>query len=202
VVTSGRQSSSDFPTVTTVGRNRTSILVTTEPHHLLIPSCLYLNLFPPPGRYAQQIPCIFQIHNLPFLSQDLGKSSNDLLGKDFYFQGTSLEVKTKTPSNVTFKVQGSQHSKSKDIHGDVEAKYTDSKNGLTVTQTWSTTNVLKSQLELDNQIAKGLKFDLTTSLAPDKNTKSAVLHAIYKQSGLHSRALLDVFKVRSVLSFI
>lgn len=42
---------------------------------------------------------------------------------------------------------------------------------------------------------KGLKFDLKTSLSPDKGTKTANLSAFYKQSGLHSHATLDVFKV-------
>ena len=34
-----------------------------------------------------------------------------------------------------------------------------------------------------------------TSLHPDKNTKSALVTAIYKQPGLHSRAVIDLFKV-------
>ncbi|KAF8583129.1 hypothetical protein K439DRAFT_1661466 [Ramaria rubella] len=126
--------------------------------------------------------------------KDLGKSSNDLLGKDFPIHGTSLEVKTKTPSNVTFKVAGQRDSKSSQINGDIEAKYIDPKNGLTFTQAWTTANALRTQLELDNQIAKGIKLDLTTTLLPNKDHKSAILNAVYKQPGLHSRAFLDVFK--------
>jgi len=49
---------------------------------------------------------------------------------------------------------------------------------------------------LENLIANGLKLDFTTSLAPEKATKTAVLNAVYKQSGFHTRALLDVVKVR------
>jgi len=126
--------------------------------------------------------------------KDLGKSSNDLLGKDYHFHGASLEVKTQTPSNVAFKVQGSRDSKSNAINGDIEGKWTDKVHGLTLTQTWTTSNVLRNQVELDNLIAKGLKLDLATSLTPDKGSKTAVLNAVYKQSGLHTRAALDVFK--------
>ncbi|KAF8887181.1 eukaryotic porin/Tom40 [Infundibulicybe gibba] len=126
--------------------------------------------------------------------KDLGKSSNDLLGKDYPFHGATLEVKTKTPSDVTFKVAGTRDSKSEIIAGDVEAKYTNRKHGLTFTQTWTTSNILRSQVELENQIAKGLKLDLNTSLLPDKGTKTALINAVYKQSGFHSRAALDVFK--------
>ena len=118
-----------------------------------------------------------------------------MLTKDYYWHGTSLEVKTKTPSNVTFKVAGSRAAKSDVVHGDIEAKYNDFKNGLTYTQTWTTSNILKTQVEVENQLAKGLKLDLNTSLLPEKNDKHASLNAVYKQSGLHTRAFIDIFKV-------
>jgi len=125
--------------------------------------------------------------------KDLGKSSNDLLGKDFPIHGTSLEVKTTTPSGVTFKVAGARDAKSA-ITGDIETKYSDKPHGLTFTQAWTTSNVLRTQVELENQIAKGLKLDLATALLPEKGQKSAMLTATYKQPGLHTRAFLDVFK--------
>jgi hypothetical protein len=133
-------------------------------------------------------------------AQDLGKSSNDLLGKDFPFHGTSLEVKTATPSNTTFRVAGVRDAKSNAIAGDIEAKYVNRKNGLVFTQAWTTANVLRSQVELENYMAKGLKLDLTTGIVPDKNTKSALVNATYKQPGLHGRAFLDLFKVRRLCS--
>ncbi|EIW80882.1 hypothetical protein CONPUDRAFT_82012 [Coniophora puteana RWD-64-598 SS2] len=126
--------------------------------------------------------------------KDLGKSSNDLLGKDYYFQTTSLEVKTKTPSHVTFKAAGLQDNKSGAVNADLEAKYADFKNGLVFTQGWTTANVLKTQLELDNYLAKGLKLDVNTSLNPEKGNKGALLNFIYKQSGVHTRGALDVFR--------
>lgn len=109
--------------------------------------------------------------------------------------GTQLEVKTATPTNTTFKVQGTRDNKTAAIAGDVEAKYTNKAHGLVFTQAWTTANVLKSQVELENYFAKGLKLDVTSALVPDKNTKSAIVNATYKQPGLHSRASLDLFKV-------
>jgi len=70
--------------------------------------------------------------------------------------------------------------------------------GLTITQAWTTHNALRTQIELENQIAKGLKLDTTTTLHPEKNTKSVLLGAAYKQPGLHARAVLDIFKVRVI----
>jgi voltage-dependent anion channel protein 2 len=126
--------------------------------------------------------------------KDLGKSSNDLLGKDFPFNGTTLEVKTATPSNVTFRVAGSQDPKTSAIAGDIEAKYTDKKNGVTITQAWTTANYLRTTVEAENHLAKGLKFDLNTNLLPDASKKSALVTTTYKQPGVHTRAFLDVFK--------
>ncbi|KZT32888.1 voltage-dependent ion-selective channel [Sistotremastrum suecicum HHB10207 ss-3] len=126
--------------------------------------------------------------------KDLGKSSKDLLDRDFPIYGTSLEVKTKTPSNVTFKVAGDANSKTNIINGDVEAKYSDPKNGITFTQAWTTANFLRTNVELENQVAKGLKFELNTGLHPDKGTKTAVFGTTYKQPGAHSRAFVDFFK--------
>ncbi|KAF7298851.1 hypothetical protein MIND_00832900 [Mycena indigotica] len=127
--------------------------------------------------------------------KDLGKSSTDLLQKDYQILGNSLEVKTKTPTGVTFKVAGSQPSNSSVVTGDVEAKFVNKKQGLTFTGTWTTANVLKAQAEVENQIANGLKVDLLTTLSPAKgNAKTLVINGAYKQSGIHSRAALDVLK--------
>jgi len=126
--------------------------------------------------------------------KDLGKSSNDLLGRDFPISGATLEVKTNTPSNVAFKVNGTRDTKSALITGDLEGKYVDKKHGLVFTQAWTTSNTLRTQVELENQIAKGLKFDLNTALTPDSGSKSALFTTTYKQPGLHSRAFLDLFK--------
>ncbi|KAK2465370.1 hypothetical protein APHAL10511_002724 [Amanita phalloides] len=126
--------------------------------------------------------------------KDLGKSSNDLLQKDYPFTGAFLEVKTKTPSDVTFRVTGNRDNKSDAISGELETKYTNRKYGLTFTQAWTTSNVLRSVFEVENQIAKGLKVDVSTALQPEKNTKSALINAAYKQSGVHTRAVLDLLK--------
>lgn len=85
------------------------------------------------------------------------------------------------------------------ISGNLEGKYSDKAHGLTITQCWTTANTLRNQIELDNQIAQGLKLETTTTLQADKNVKSVLLGAAYKQPGLHSRAVLDVFKVRGTL---
>jgi len=133
--------------------------------------------------------------------KDLGKSSNDLLSKDYPIGSTSLEVKTTTPNNVLFRVQGDD---AKGVIGGItEAKYTDRKNGVVFTQGWTTANKLNTSVELENNFVQGLKLDLQSSLNPaevlgeksqGRVDKSTILNAVYKQAGLHSRASLNVFK--------
>lgn len=109
--------------------------------------------------------------------------------------GPTLEVKTKTPNNVTFRVLGARDAKTDKINGDLEAKWADKKSGTTLTQSWSTSNVLRSHVELENQIAKGLKLELISTLVPDKQAKNVVIASTYKQPGVHTRQHLDLFKV-------
>jgi len=137
--------------------------------------------------------------------KDLGKSSLDLLGKEYPIGNTFLEVKTTTPSNVVFKVTGHKPTEGV-IIGNVEAKYTDRKHGLTFTQAWNNANTLLTNVELDNQIVNGLKVDLAASLHPQnahshdaekaakEAVKNATLTTTYKMPGLHTRAALNVFK--------
>ncbi len=67
--------------------------------------------------------------------------------------------------------------------GDVEAKYVVKPHGFTFTQILTTSNILKTQLEL------------ATALTPDTGAKYALFTTTYKQPGLHTRAFLDIFKV-------
>jgi voltage-dependent anion channel protein 2 len=82
------------------------------------------------------------------------------------------------------------------IKGDLEAKYADAENGVTFTQTWTTANVLKSNLELEGNLAKGLKIDISGILHPEKHSHSLALTTYYKQPGLNTRAFIDLFHVR------
>jgi len=126
--------------------------------------------------------------------RDVGKSSSDLLTKDYPLIGTQLEIKTVAPSGVQFRVAGVKDSSSNAINGDLEGKWSDYKRGLTLTQVWNTSNLLRTSVELENQLAKGLKLDLATTLNPAKNAKGAVVGAVYKTPGVHARATIDLFK--------
>ncbi|KAI9371562.1 eukaryotic porin/Tom40 [Aspergillus egyptiacus] len=64
--------------------------------------------------------------------------------------------------------------------------------GLTLTQAWTTGNALDTKLELDENIAKGLKAEILTQYLPAKQSKGAKLNLHFKQPNLHARAFFDL----------
>jgi len=125
---------------------------------------------------------------------DIAKPSNDLLNKDFYHTAAAiLEVKSKAPNGVSFNVKGkSSHDPA--TTGQIEAKNNDAPTGLTITQAWTTLNVLDTKVELDNTFAHGLKAEITTQFLPSSQSKGAKLNLHFKQPSFHARAFFDLLK--------
>ncbi|KAI0434372.1 eukaryotic porin/Tom40 [Xylaria sp. FL1042] len=125
---------------------------------------------------------------------DISKSANDLLNKDFYhLSAGTIEVKSNTPNNVAFKVTGkSSHDKA--TSGALEGKYSDKSLGLTLTQTWNTSNSLDTKIELADSLAKGLKAETVFQFLPASNNTGAKLNLTFKQSAFHGRAFFDLLK--------
>ncbi|KAG0302700.1 Mitochondrial porin [Dissophora globulifera] len=132
--------------------------------------------------------------SIPVVFSDLSKSTQDLLTKDFPVGHTKVELKTVAPNGVTFNVLGNQDNKTGHINGELKTKYVDAKNGLTVTEAWTTGNLLTTQIEVENKIAKGLKLDINGGFLPHEGKKHAKIGVQYKQLGLNTRAYVDLFK--------
>lgn len=66
--------------------------------------------------------------------------------------------------------------------------------GLTLTQAWTTANALDTKVELDNQLAKGLKAELLTQFLPSSQAKGAKLNLYFKQPNIQARAFFDLLK--------
>jgi len=66
--------------------------------------------------------------------------------------------------------------------------------GVTGTLNWSTLNTLDAKLELDENIAKGLKAEVLTTLKPDTGAYGAKLNTYFKQPAFHVRAFFDLLK--------
>lgn len=66
------------------------------------------------------------------------------------------------------------------IAGELEGKFSDPKNGVTFTQAWSSTNALRTVVELENQIAKGVCLTFRSlSLSPSPRLPRAASHDRY-----------------------
>ncbi|KAI9755269.1 MAG: Mitochondrial porin [Lichina confinis] len=125
---------------------------------------------------------------------DIAKPSNDLLSKDFcHTAATTVEVKSKAPNGVSFKVNG-RSTHDGQTGGQLEAKYTDSASGLNLIQAWTTQNSLDTKLELENSIAKGLKAEVLTHFLPATQAKGAKVNLFFKQPSFHVRAFFDLFR--------
>lgn len=66
--------------------------------------------------------------------------------------------------------------------------------GLTLTQTWTTSNSLDTKLELEDNLTKGLKAEVLTNYLPAKSTYGGKLNLLYKQPNIHTRLFTDLFK--------
>ena len=66
--------------------------------------------------------------------------------------------------------------------------------GLSLTQTWTTANVLSTKLELDNNFAKGLKAEALTDFIPSSQKFGAKINLYFKQPSFNARAFFDVLK--------
>jgi len=131
---------------------------------------------------------------IPVPFSDIAKPANDLLNKDFYHvQAANLEVKSKAPNGVTFNVKG-KSAHDGPISGSLEGKYVDKPTGLTLTQTWTTSNSLDTKLELEDNLTKGLKAEILSNYLPAKSTYGGKLNLHYKQPNVHTRAFIDLFK--------
>jgi len=70
----------------------------------------------------------------------------------------------------------------------------DKATGLTLTQTWTTSNSLDTKLELEDNLSKGLKAEILSNYMPAKSTYGGKLNLHYKQPNVHVRSFIDLFK--------
>lgn len=79
-------------------------------------------------------------------------------------------------------------------HFQIPANPSFSFTGLTLTQTWTTSNSLDTKVELENNIANGLKAELLSNYLPHNKAYGGKLNIFFKQPNIHTRAFVDLFK--------
>lgn len=121
---------------------------------------------------------------------DIAKASNDLINKDFYHTAAAaLEVKLKAPNGVNFVAKGtSPHSGP--VTSSLEGKKALS-NGITITQSWNTANLLATKVELNDTFASGLKTEVLSNFSPAAGNKGQKVNFLFKQPNFHGRVFAD-----------
>ncbi|EEB05056.1 outer membrane voltage-dependent anion-selective channel protein [Schizosaccharomyces japonicus yFS275] len=125
---------------------------------------------------------------------------NDLLKRDFPIGSTQLGVRTFAPNGVVFNVSGAQDPKGI-IAGKLETSYSDKVNGLSLSQGWTTANVLESRINLKNQLAPGLEVNVATTFSPATAAKTAKLDLVHQHSLINTHALVNVLDGKFVGDF-
>ncbi|EPZ36210.1 Eukaryotic porin/Tom40 domain-containing protein, partial [Rozella allomycis CSF55] len=129
----------------------------------------------------------------PAKFNDLAKSANDLLNKDFVVGNIKLEGKTTTRDGTSFTFNGVRDNQSGFLIADLKHKYNAPDSGLAVTSTVSTNGALSEQVEFNNALFSGLKFDLFGSFL--QNGKHALRTGVeYKQDYVTTTASADILK--------
>lgn len=128
---------------------------------------------------------------IPPSYSDLGKGARDLFGKGYNYGNVKLDCKTKTPSGIEFTTNGSSNSETGKICGSLESKYKWREYGLTLSEKWTTDNVLATELTIEDQIAKGLRLSFDTSFAPNSGKKSGKIKSSYKRDHINLNCDVD-----------
>lgn len=121
---------------------------------------------------------------------DIAKASNDLINKDFYHTAAAaLEVKLKAPNGVNFTAKGTS-AHDGPVSSSLEGKKALS-NGISITQSWNTANLLNTKVELNDTLASGLKAEVLSNFSPAAGNKGQKVNFHFKQPNFHGRAFVD-----------
>ncbi|EDU47211.1 outer mitochondrial membrane protein porin 1 [Pyrenophora tritici-repentis Pt-1C-BFP] len=106
---------------------------------------------------------------------DIAKASND--------------VKLKAPNGVNFTAKGTS-AHDGPVTSSLEGKKSLS-NGISITQSWNTANLLATKVELNDTFASGLKTEVLSNFNPAAGNKGQKVNLHFKQPAFHGRAFVD-----------
>lgn len=123
--------------------------------------------------------------------KDIGKACNDLLTKDFKVGKTEVEVKSKTPSGVTFTPKAAKSGEKLD--GSVAAKY-NFLPWLMGEATFATSGSIEATIEATDALAKGLVLTGECKRSAEGKLTSGNLIVDYKQPLFTCKTSYDYYK--------
>lgn len=123
---------------------------------------------------------------------DLGKSARDLFSKGFNYGSLKCELKTVTGSGVGFTTGGSSKIDSGRLTASLEAKYDVKEYGLSLSEKWTTDNLLTSEITMRDKLADGLKLTLESAMSPQSGKKAGKVKASYARDYVNVNGDMDL----------
>jgi len=114
---------------------------------------------------------------VPPTFSDLGKAAKDVFNKGFSIGSNKLTVKTKTASGIS--LSPSFELKNDALVAAFETSGSPSE-GFTLKEKWTSENVTKTNLIVEDKICKGLKLDLEVVVNAASGKKAAIAKTAYK----------------------
>jgi len=119
---------------------------------------------------------------VPPTFSDLGKVAKDVFNKGFSIGSNKLTVKTKTSSGIS--LSPSFELKNDNLVAAFETSGSPAP-GFTLKEKWCSGNVTKTNLVVEDKLAKGLKLDLEVVVNSGTGKKTAVAKTAYKTDGFN-----------------
>ena len=77
------------------------------------------------------------------------------------------------------------------VNASLETKYKYNDYGVTFSEKWTTDNSLNTEITIEDQLTKGLKFTFDTSFEPNSGKKAAKIKSAYKNEYAHLTGDID-----------
>jgi len=119
---------------------------------------------------------------VPPTFSDLGKVAKDVFNKGFSIGSNKLTVKTKTSAGIS--LSPVFEMKNDGLVASFETSGSPAE-GFTLKEKWTSENVTKTNLVVEDKIAKGLKLDLEVVVNAASGKKGAVAKTAYKTDGFN-----------------
>jgi voltage-dependent anion channel protein 2 len=119
--------------------------------------------------------------------RDLGKTSKDLLEKDFPTDAWGVEIEAKAPNDVKFKTTASRKADGTTA-ATFEPTLSFKEHGVELKGTFKTDKTLSGEVSLENKLVDGAKVSINGEQKGDKNTVKTTLDYKNKRFGTFSTA--------------
>lgn len=123
---------------------------------------------------------------------DLGKAARDLFSKGYNVGFLKVQSKTRPHKDGEFTLTGDHNMHTGILAGNFELKYKLPDYGVTLTEKWTTDNVISTEVQATDPGVKGTKMTLFTDFSPVTKTRNAKLKGEFAQDSAHLSADLSV----------